>query len=76
MKKIFINLIKKYQKELSPYLSDHGVACLFNPSCSNYALICLEKHNVIIALILITYRLLSCNPINAYLKERKLKTNI
>lgn len=76
MKKIFINLIKKYQIEISPILKKRGAKCLFNPSCSNYALIVLEKYNTIIALILIMYRLLSCNPINAYLKQKTLKTNI
>lgn len=76
MKNLAIHLIKKYQIKISPKLQERGMRCLFNPSCSNYALICLEKYNVIIAIILITSRLLSCNPINAYLKERKLKTNI
>ena len=76
MKKILIRLIKKYQIKISPKLKENGARCLFDPSCSNYALIVLEKHNVIIALFLITYRLMSCNPINAYLKHKTLKINI
>lgn len=70
MKAYLINLIKKYQENWSPELQEQGIKCLFKPSCSNYALIVLNKYRLPKALILITYRLLSCNPINAYLKSK------
>ena len=71
MEKLVIKLIKKYQDRISPFITERGVHCLFNPTCSKYALNSIEKHNIFIALILISYRLLSCNPINAYIKYRQ-----
>ncbi len=61
----FIGLIRKYQKDISPQLQKMGVRCLFEQSCSHYAIHCLENHNFITASFRIGYRLLSCNPINA-----------
>ena len=75
MKNLMIKAIKKYQVTLSPKLHERGVRCLFDPSCSQYAINVLETHNVIIGLALIVYRLLSCNPINASMKRNKLKNN-
>ncbi len=72
MKSYFIKLIKKYQRDWSPKLQERGVKCLFDPSCSNYAIHTLNKYWLLKAVILIIYRLLSCNPINAHLKSRKL----
>ena len=34
MKKIFIFLLRKYQKSISPFLKKNGYRCLFNPTCS------------------------------------------
>ncbi len=61
----FINLLRKYQRVLSPKLRQRGIKCLFEPSCSQYAIDCLQKFDIIKAGSLIVYRLLSCNPINA-----------
>lgn len=72
MKNKLINLIKRYQKELSPKLEARGVKCIFERSCSKHAVDVLERHNVLVALVLITYRLLSCNPINARFKSKNL----
>lgn len=69
MKKILVHLLKKYQKNISPFLKKNGYKCLFNPSCSEYAFLCLKKYNLFKAIPLIFGRLLSCNPINAYLKN-------
>ena len=76
MLKIFlIRSIRRYQEKLSPKLYDRGVRCIFEPSCSNYAITVLEQRNTAIACTLIVYRILRCNPINALLKRRKLKDN-
>ncbi|MGC9968432.1 MAG: membrane protein insertion efficiency factor YidD [Minisyncoccia bacterium] len=61
----FINLIRKYQRDISPELQRRGVECFFNPSCSEYAIGCLQRFNLVKAGFYIAYRLLSCNPINA-----------
>jgi uncharacterized protein len=70
MNRLFKTLIKKYQKIFSPILKREGYKCLFKPSCSQYALSCLEQNNWLKASALITIRLLKCNPINAYLKNK------
>ena len=70
MKKTLIKIIKKYQHEISPFFVKHGYKCLFNPSCSQYSIECLEKYNLFKAILLICYRLLSCNPVNAFIKHR------
>jgi uncharacterized protein len=70
MKKVLIKSIKRYQRTLSPKLRDRGVRCLFVPSCSQYAVICFQRYNIVKALALSSWQLLRCNPINA---RRKLK---
>lgn len=45
-----------------------GYKCVFQPTCSEYATNCLRKYNLFKANILIIYRLLSCNPINSFIK--------
>jgi putative membrane protein insertion efficiency factor len=61
MKKIFIFLIKIYKKYLSP--GNFGIKiCIFEPSCSRYAVEALEKHGAIKGLYLTTYRIIRCNP--------------
>ncbi|ANA42964.1 membrane protein insertion efficiency factor YidD [Borrelia hermsii] len=57
---IFILLTKIYQKTFSKII---GFSCIYEPSCSNYALKCLRKYNIITALILIALRLLRCNAL-------------
>ena len=70
MKKYAIHLIHRYQVEISPELKARGVRCIFETSCSHYAVEVLERHNFLTAIVLIVYRLLSCNPINAKLKSK------
>lgn len=71
MSNLLQKLIKEYQIVISPILKREGYKCLFRPTCSKYTLTCLRKHYLLKALPLITYRLLSCNPINAYLKHNR-----
>ena len=70
--KTLVNLVKKYQHEISPKLEERGVKCIHEKSCSKYAVDVLEKHNVLTAMVLIIFRLLSCNPINAHFKKKNL----
>ena len=61
------SMIRFYQRTLSP---DHGPfkrlwpygACKFHPTCSDYALDAIDKHGVIIGLMLGTNRLFRCTP--------------
>jgi putative membrane protein insertion efficiency factor len=75
IKRFLINSIQRYQETLSPRLYDRGVRCIYAQSCSHYAIAILERRNSLVACMLITFRILSCNPINAYLKRRELKAN-
>ncbi len=59
MKKLFIYAIKSYQYVISPILGFH---CRFNPSCSNYAIEAITKHNLIKGLYISTKRILRCHP--------------
>ena len=56
---LFKLLIWIYQYTLSPFL---GPCCRFYPSCSNYALLCLDKYYWPKALAKIATRVLKCNP--------------
>ena len=76
MLKIFlIRSIRRYQETLSPKLYERGVRCIFEQSCSNYAIAVLEHRSTLTACVLIVYRILRCNPINGFLKQRALKDN-
>jgi len=58
MNKLLIKLVWKYQKGKK---SDHIPSCIFTPSCSDYAILVLEKFNTFKALILITKRIYKCD---------------
>ncbi|HOJ48640.1 MAG TPA: membrane protein insertion efficiency factor YidD [Bacillota bacterium] len=60
MKKIFIFLIRAYQKYISPF---KGPSCRFQPTCSQYAIEAFEKRGVLMGMLLTAYRLLRCNPL-------------
>ncbi len=59
VRKLIILLIRLYQKLWSSW---HMPVCRFYPSCSEYAVQVLEKHNILQAGILIVYRLARCHP--------------
>ncbi len=58
-KKLLVNLIKKYQKYISPRLSP---ACVFIPTCSEYAISAFEKYGIFKGGALSLWRILRCNP--------------
>ncbi len=47
-----------YQRAIAPILGDH---CRFYPSCSQYALIAIERHGFLRGLLLGSWRILRCN---------------
>jgi len=80
MKKILIAIIKFYQKYLSGLKSSY---CPYYPSCSAYALLAIKKHGAFGGFILMSYRILRCNPFShggydpvpdkPYIKIRRIK---
>ncbi|MDD6326658.1 MAG: membrane protein insertion efficiency factor YidD [Lachnospiraceae bacterium] len=59
MKKVLINLIRFYQKYLSPMKS---TKCPYTPSCSQYGLEAIQKYGAVKGSILAVWRILRCNP--------------
>ncbi|MCQ2451481.1 MAG: membrane protein insertion efficiency factor YidD [Clostridia bacterium] len=60
MSSLLINLIKLYQKGVSPKKIP---CCRFTPSCSAYAVEALKIHGIFFGLPLIIWRVLRCNPL-------------
>jgi uncharacterized protein len=54
-----IMLVRLYQQILSPWL---GRVCRFEPSCSRYAVACLEAHGAARGSLLSARRLCKCHP--------------
>jgi putative membrane protein insertion efficiency factor len=54
-----IHLIRIYQQIVSPWL---GRVCRFEPSCSRYAVACLESHGAARGSLLSVRRLCKCHP--------------
>lgn len=61
MKRIFICMIKFYQKNLSGIKS--APSCRFIPTCSQYAVEALEKYGVFKGGFLAIRRILRCHPL-------------
>jgi uncharacterized protein len=57
--KLFIFIIRIYQKILSPYL---GGNCRYYPSCSEYAVQAVQKYGPWRGTLRGAWRLLRCNP--------------
>lgn len=59
MKKVFLLLIRFYQKYISPLSGPH---CRFSPTCSAYAYEAITKYGALKGGWLAFKRLLRCNP--------------
>ena len=59
MKKLFLWLIRFYQREISPL---RPPCCRFIPTCSAYALEAVEKYGALKGGFLALRRLLKCQP--------------
>ena len=59
--KLFIKLIRIYQKFISPLLGNN---CRFIPTCSCYGIEAYQKHNFFYATFLTIKRILRCNPLS------------
>jgi putative membrane protein insertion efficiency factor len=54
-----IGVVRAYRFLLKPWL---GSACRFEPTCSAYALVALDRHGATAGAYLTTRRLLRCHP--------------
>ena len=70
MNQAAIKLLLRYQDKLSPHLAERGVHCIYEQTCSQYAIEAYKSKGFLLASALVVMRLLSCNPINAFWKER------
>ncbi|MGA9517957.1 MAG: membrane protein insertion efficiency factor YidD [Trichococcus sp.] len=59
MKKIFIGLIRGYQKVISPLFPP---SCRYYPTCSNYSVQAIQKHGAIKGSLMGIARILRCHP--------------
>ncbi len=59
IRKLFLKLIRLYQKHISPGLPG---CCKYLPTCSQYAFEAIEKHGLLKGGALALWRILRCNP--------------
>ena len=59
MKKVFVAIIRFYQKNISPLLPP---SCRFQPTCSQYAIEAIQKYGVFKGGAMALWRILRCNP--------------
>lgn len=57
--RLLVLVIRLYQRLLSPLL---GNVCRFEPSCSRYAVACIETHGALRGSLLSARRLCKCHP--------------
>jgi uncharacterized protein len=57
--RLLIAFVRGYQIAISPWL---GKVCRFEPSCSRYAVTCLERHGALRGSLLSVKRLCKCHP--------------
>ena len=63
MASVLIFLIRVYQRTISRVLAlTLGNVCRFEPSCSRYAVACLENHGALRGSLLSVVRLCKCHP--------------
>lgn len=59
MKRVLIAILRFYKRYISPLLPN---ACIYTPTCSEYAMEAIEKHGVFKGTGLAIRRVLRCNP--------------
>ncbi len=59
LKKLIIWLINKYKTIVSPRMKKN---CKYYPTCSNYAILAIDKYGIIKGSIKAIWRILRCNP--------------
>lgn len=59
MKRILLAMLRFYKRCISPLLPN---ACIYTPTCSEYAMEAIQKHGVWKGMGLAIWRILRCNP--------------
>ena len=59
LKRVLLVLVRVYQLAISPLMANH---CRFEPTCSRYALITIERHGVFKGSWLAMRRISRCRP--------------
>lgn len=62
MKKFILEVIIFYKKHISSYLSNKGIHCKYEPTCSEYMRQAVEKYGTLKGILLGIKRILKCNP--------------
>ena len=62
-RKIILNLIKFYQRGISPYT---GPSCRFSPTCSAYATLAVERYGAVRGSWLTVKRIFRCHPFGGW----------
>lgn len=60
-RRLAVGAVRFYQRALSPLLPD---ACIYFPTCSQYAVEAIEKYGVLQGCWLAFRRILRCNPLH------------
>ena len=60
---ILIGCIRFYQRFISPFFPP---SCRYVPSCSEYAVLALQKYGVFRGSVLAIYRIMRCNPLGGH----------
>lgn len=63
---VFIRMIRFFQIVISP---QDGLNCRYQPTCSQYGLICIRDYGPFIGLIMSADRYMRCNPFGAWGKD-------
>lgn len=61
MKNFIINILLIYKKFISPLLGKH---CRFYPSCSEYAVLAINKYGILVGIAKSVIRILKCQPLH------------
>ncbi|MFN7065162.1 MAG: membrane protein insertion efficiency factor YidD [Aquificaceae bacterium] len=61
MKRLAIGFLRFWRMFISPL---YPPSCRYHPSCSNYAMMAVEKYGVFIGMAKTLWRLLRCNPLS------------
>lgn len=59
MKRVLLAVLRFYKRRISPLLPN---ACIYTPTCSEYAMEAIQKHGVFKGMGLAIWRILRCNP--------------
>ena len=61
VKRFLIKMIRFYQRKISPHTPPQ---CRFYPTCSQYAVLAIEKYGALRGTLKAVWRILRCNPFN------------